>query len=131
MSISLVRLMNEIERKDMPQVRGKDLPEMLKTFRDNGIAYRKGKVAVNYLKPTQEDGIPSKVDAIVSTIERGIPLSPIVISRDDYILDGHHRWIAYKKVFGDDLNVQMDCIVIDRPKWDALRMFDKVADEVA
>ena len=55
MSISLIRLMNEIERKDMPQISGEDLPEMMQTLRDNGIAYRKGKVAVNYLKPTQED----------------------------------------------------------------------------
>ena len=111
----------------MPQVRGKDTPELLHTLADNGIAYRRGEVAVNRLKPTQTNGIPSKIDAIASTITRGDTLSPIVISRDGWILDGHHRWLAVKKVGGDTI----ECIIIGLPKWDALRMFNQAADEVS
>jgi uncharacterized protein (DUF1015 family) len=125
----LKNLLREIERKDMPQVKGKDTPELLKTLADNGIAYRRGKVAVDQLKPTQENGIPSKVDAIAFTIERGEPLHPIVISREGWILDGHHRWLAVKKVSGNGAKIEVICIML--PKWNALRMFDKVADAVA
>jgi len=122
-------ILKEIERKDMPQIKGKDTPELLKTLADSGIAYRRGEVAVNRLKPTQEDGIPSKVDAIASIISRGETLHPIVISREGWILDGHHRWLAVKKVNGDGARMQV--IMIMLPKWNALQMFDKAADEVS
>jgi len=123
------QLMNllEITRKDMPQVRGKDTNELLKTLADSGVAYRRGKVAVVNLKPTQEDGIRSKVDAIASSISRGERLHPIVVSREGWILDGHHRWLAVKSLGGKTIEV----ICIQLPKWNALQMFDKAADEVS
>lgn len=126
----LVKLL-EIERKDMPQVKGKDIPDLLKTLADNGIAYRRGEVAVDRLKPTQNNGIPSKVDAIASNIKRGEPLHPIVVSRDGYIIDGHHRWLAVKKVCADNGTTgKMEVVMIMLPKWDALRMFDTAADQI-
>jgi len=118
----------EILRNEMPQIRGKDIPEMLKVLDDNGIAYRKGKIAVNMLKPVQDDGIQSKVDSMVSDLTSGKTFSPIVISKDGYIMDGHHRWLAQKKVNGD--NYSMEVIQLLLPKIEALKMFDKVADEV-
>jgi len=123
----LKSILKEILRKDMPQVKGKDTPELLKTLADSGIAYRRGKVAVDQLKPTQSNAIPSKVDAIASNITRGETLHPIVVSRDGHIMDGHHRWLAIKKV-GQN-TIEVICIML--PKWDALRMFDKAADEVS
>jgi len=123
----LKNLIREIERKDMPQVRGKDTPELLRILADNGIAYRRGEVAVDRLKPTQENGIPSKVDAIASSITRGETLHPIVVSQGGWILDGHHRWLAVKKTGGNSI----ECIIIGLPKLDALRMFSKAADEVS
>ena len=118
----------EILRNEMPQIRGKDIPEMLKVLDDNGIAYRKGKIAVNMLKPVQDDGIQSKVDSMVSDLTSGKTFSPIVISKDGYIMDGHHRWLAQKKVNGD--NYSMEVIQLLLPKIEALKLFDKVADEV-
>jgi len=117
----------EIERKDMPQVKGKDTPELLKTLADNGIAYRQGKVAVDRLKPTQENGIPSKVDAIASTIERGESLHPIVISKGGYIGDGHHRWLAVRKNFGETGKISVIQIML--PINDVLRILEKVEGE--
>jgi len=118
----------EILRNEMPQIRGKDIPDMLKVLDDNGIAYRKGKIAVNMLKPTQEDAISDKVDAIANDIKSGKEMQPIVISKNGYIMDGHHRWLAQKKVNGD--NYSMEVIQLLLPKIEALKMFDKVADEV-
>lgn len=120
-------LLKEIERADMPQVRGKDTPELLKTLADSGVAYRRGKIAVDKLKPTQEDGIPAKIDAIASKLTNGESVPPIVISKDGYIMDGHHRWLAVKKVGGN--TIEVICIML--PKWNALQMFDKAADEVS
>lgn len=125
----LKNILKEIERKDMPQVRGKDTPELLRTLADSGIAYRQGKIAVDRLKPTQEDGIPSKVDAIASSIERGDPLHPIVVSKDGWILDGHHRWLAVKKVSGNGSRIE--AVMIMLPKWNALQMFGDAAESVS
>jgi hypothetical protein len=124
-------MLKEIERKDMPQVKGKDTPELLKTLAANGIAYRRGEVAVDRLKPTQEDGIPSKVDAIASSITQGTTLHPIVVSREGWILDGHHRWLAVKKVAKDNGTAgKIEVIQIMLPKWNALQMFAQSADKV-
>ena len=122
----------EIERKDMPQVKGKDTTELLKILADNGIAYRRGEVAVDRLKPTQEKGTLSKVDAIVSSITRGNSLHPIVISREGWILDGHHRWLAVKKVAADQNVIgKISVICIMLPKWNALQMFGNATRAIA
>lgn len=116
----------EIRREDLPQVKGKDLSEMLRIFAENGIKYRTGNVPTDILKPTQEDGKPSKVDAIATAITQGESTPPIVISVDGWILDGHHRWLAYKKLSIPKIAV----ICIMRKKWDALRMFDDASENV-
>lgn len=122
------KILSEIERKDMPQVKGKDIPSMFKIFDDNGIEYKKGKLIVGNLQPTQEDGIQSKVDSIVLDLKSGKKFPPIVVSMDGYIMDGHHRWLAYKKEYGN--NYSIDVIMIMLPKMKALKMFDAIADKV-
>lgn len=38
------------------------------------------------------------IDAIIDKIKSGIKLHPIVLDRDMKILDGNHRFVAYKKL---------------------------------
>ncbi len=38
------------------------------------------------------------IDAIIDKIKSGVKLHPIVLNRDMKILDGNHRYIAYKKL---------------------------------
>lgn len=38
------------------------------------------------------------IDAIIAKIKSGVKLHPIVLDRDMKILDGNHRFVAYKKL---------------------------------
>ena len=48
----------------------------------------------------------------------------IIISKDNYIVDGHHRWIAYKNV-GKNINV-MQANVDMKKLLDATNKYPKV-----
>jgi len=43
------------------------------------------------------------IDAIIDKIKSGVKLHPIVLNRDMKILDGNHRFIAYKKLKYNDI----------------------------
>jgi hypothetical protein len=126
--MKLLNLLNEIERSDMPQIKGKDIPDALNILAKNGIAYRKGSVAVGLLKPTQDDANKEKMDSISTDIENGKQLPPIFISKDGSIIDGHHRWLAYKNVYGD--GYKMSVVQIMLPKIQCLKLFIAVSEKV-
>jgi len=126
----LEMMVQEIERSSMPQVKNKEIPEVLEIFDKYGISYKKGLVECGKLRPTQEDYKPEKVEDMVEKIKSGDwKDSPIFISKDGFILDGHHRWLAYKQAYGDDHKIPV--IRIDLLKDDALRIFAAGADKVS
>jgi hypothetical protein len=127
--MKLKKILSEIERKDMPQIRGVDILKALDTLNNSGIVYKKGKIKANLLKNTQEDAISQKVDAISSELKLGKVLSPIFISSDGFVLDGHHRVLATLKIFGKDATI--DAIQIMLPKIEALKMFNVVEKEIS
>ena len=43
------------------------------------------------------------IDAIIAKIKSGVKLHPIVLDRDMKILDGNHRFVAYKKLKYKDI----------------------------
>lgn len=125
----LLEMIQEIERKNMPQVKGKDIDEVLKIFDDCGIKYEQGKVKCGDLKPVQEDFIPEKLESLKKKIqEEDWVTHPLFVSKEGQILDGHHRWLAYKQIYGDDF--QIPVTKVDLPVAQALRIFDKSADKV-
>ena len=110
----------------MPQIKGDNIHDALQIFDDHGIPYEQVSVKTEELLPIQDDYIPEKVKNIVSTIEKGSHINPIFISDDNYIVDGHHRWLAYKKA---DLPF-IACIKIGYPKMAALKLFDKIGEKI-
>lgn len=126
--MKLRQILLEIERDSMPQVRGKEIPDALDIMRKNGIAYRHGKIAVSKLRPTQENGNIEKVDSMASDIKNGETFPPSFISRDGSIIDGHHRILAFRKVFGPEYKTRVIQVMLPRLK--CLAMFKKIEDEV-
>jgi len=104
----------EVKRKNMPQIKGKDIPELLEALNDNGIAYRHGNIAVNLLKPSQEDVIQSKLDNMTKELTNGKDFSPIIISSDAHVIDGHHRWLAVRQVYGNDARIDAIMIMLSK-----------------
>ena len=121
--IKLTNIINEIMREDMPQIKGKDFPEMLRLFKTYEVPYRVLNMKVNDLKATQEDAIPKKVDAIAKNIKNGKEMHPLLISSDAFVIDGHHRMLAYKKI--DPESVVKVCR-LGFPKKIALDLINKV-----
>jgi len=78
----------------MPQIR--DLELAKERLKDRGIIMVKDRVRPNDLKPSQHDFNHAKVDDIAKRIKPNIG-KLMVISLDDYIVDGHHRWLAFKQ----------------------------------
>lgn len=114
-----------IKRIDMPQLSGKpvtgspadklpkdkngevDVKEQFAQYliNDKKYALKEETILVKDLKPTQNELVGSKVAGISFALEdpasdaaKDITNSYLFISRDNYILDGHHRWAA---VLGD------------------------------
>lgn len=89
-------------REEMPQVKTENMDKAIEMLRERGITVAKEKVAPDSMKPSQTSIDNDKVDSIAKDLILS-KLKPIVISLDNYIVDGHHRWAAAKKAgYGKD-----------------------------
>lgn len=97
-------------RSFMPQI--DDIPEFLDYLKKKGIQSNLKTLDPDSLKSTQLDFDPNKVFKMMQ--DNG-ERKPIITSNDDYVLDGHHRWL-------DAANKQekLDSYVCDAPILDLL-----------
>lgn len=117
------------ETKGIPRIKMPQLKDA-KGFRKHlekelGLDVTKEKEYASHLKATQNELVGAKVAAMAAAIRSG-KLDPddtdrLFVSRDNYIVDGHHRWAAMigtdadNNVLGDEnkmriLRVDMDII---------------------
>ena len=144
-----------IPRDEMPQFKGKAQPgsrassmdvdengevdtepvfkEMLK---QKGIKTLQTEVPADKLKATQKDLVGAKVVGMMKTLEKDPNhpklTSPIYVSRDGYVIDGHHRWaaiVAYNAQHPDN-QIQMKTTVLDMDIKDAIPMANKFAEDM-
>lgn len=87
----------------MPQII--DVDKMIADLSEHDIGIARMKIDPNELVPTQKEYNPQKVQDLIDDFDN---IAPIIISNDDYIIDGHHRWYAAFL-----LKEKIDCIVID------------------
>ena len=119
-------IIDVISRSDMPQIKGNNIPNAVKAFKDYGVPFEYETVNISNLLPIQDNVSPEKVKNISDEIMSGRHMNPIFISNDNYIVDGHHRWLAYK----DAKKNEIECIKIGYPKLAALKLFDRVSDKL-
>lgn len=119
--------LTEISRKFMPQISGDSIGQAVELLTKNGITVQKGKISVNKLTHSQETVNKEKVRNIIRDIKRGKKIPPLIISNDNYIVDGHHRWIAYKLL---DSNMIIKVIRINLPKPESIIAYKKVENEI-
>lgn len=113
-----------IPRHQMPQVRSSKWDSFKKYLRDNDVRMEEAvSVPANKLTPTQKHLDHKKV-ALVAQMDAKRKEKPIIVSRDGYILDGHHRW-AYE--FGQGNRLPANIIDMDIKellpfikKWDGV-----------
>jgi phage gp29-like protein len=80
-----------IPRAEMPQISAGNRPALVNFFRARGIDSTSEEVFANTLLPSQAEYCPAKVDGARQW--KGASRS-VLISADNYVVDGHHQWLA-------------------------------------
>ena len=76
-------------RHEMPQVRSHYLDDFLDTLKEDNISYGYSIIEAKNLKPTQKEINMDRVNMITEDL---VNSKHLIVSSDDYVLDGHHRW---------------------------------------
>lgn len=113
MNIEIPKIGMTFSRLLMPQI--KDRKSFLKTLDNQNIKYDNIIVNPEGMKATQSEFDLDKVRLMMSEPLRED--SGIIISNDNYILDGHHRWIVYF-----NLKRKMKVIKVDLPILELMRI---------
>jgi phage gp29-like protein len=69
-------------------------PQFLEHLKSLGIRTSEGRIPASWLRASQRELVGPKVAAMALDTKTNLEQFPIVISRDGYIVDGHHRWAA-------------------------------------
>ena len=103
----------DIPRVEMPVIPAKRTGEFIQYLKDQGYKVEKGRERADHLRATQSEISGAKVAASMQRIKKEGFYKRLVISKDDYILDGHHTWAgeigieAGKGTLGDEKTVKI------------------------
>lgn len=110
-----------IPRKYMPQFSTKDALGRFRKFIKKAYrikTFRSTRKATQ-LRPSQSEISKKRIKELIvgpDSILKKVMI-PLVVSKDNYIVDGHHRWAAYRK---EKPNKPLPVIVMDAPIKDVL-----------
>jgi hypothetical protein len=91
----------KIPRAEMPQIKAEHRGAMVNFMKGRDITHEQQEVEAASLKPTQAEFSKDKVKKAIG-FEGGD--RSILISSDNYVLDGHHQWLA-KREKGESVKV--------------------------
>lgn len=111
-----------------PNMKGSLFDAYIDRLRSQGVQIGDGheRVAVGQLKATQREILAGKTFGIADSHLKGkvkVDAQPIVVSRDNYILDGHHRFSALATISPER---KMRVVRVDMSMEDMLRESFKV-----
>lgn len=114
-----------LARSDMPQVKAFQHEAVIDKMITGGIGVVDMDVSVDDLKPVQDGINRQKVQNIKDAWDAGETMHPIIASRDGYIIDGHHRWIAAKEAGNDTI----PCCIVKLQKDEALAAIQQYSED--
>lgn len=82
-----------VPRRHMPQIDEDHYKELFKYLFSKGVKVKKVTVDARDLDSTQSEFSDKGIE---KSMTNGKMNKPIIISSDNYVLDGHHRWLAAK-----------------------------------
>lgn len=113
-----------IKRKNMPQIKKQDYEEFIEYLQKNGAKFTRESVPADELKAMQAEFSDAGVlKQLKKDIDKNYAGKAIIISEDDYVLDGHHRWLVAKNTRRD-----LDVFRVNMPAYelfDLVNEFDK------
>lgn len=112
-----------LSRMELPQIKSTDVPEFVEWLDSKDIDSVRTSMEVGELTPVQKEINLDKTGSMAAKHGSGeIDLSkgkPVMVSGDEYLVDGHHRWYALREL---DPNNKLDVIMIDAPILDLLSL---------
>ena len=111
----------------MPQVNTQNLSKALSVAKSK-VKVSKGLFPASKLKESQVELIPNKVKGIAAKYSKATDMKPLIISKDNYIIDGHHRWAAAIYKFGNDVKIPIYRINLKRDA--AIKLYISIANSV-
>ena len=102
------------KRERMPQIKGDNMDSVLLHFAQNssGASVAKKKMKLSKIKPAQNEMNESKIKKILKKSPKTIN-NPFLLSKDGYLMDGHHRWAADLQRYGEDHEANVYQITLD------------------
>ena len=98
----------------MPQIGPESIKDFQKYLKAHGIGYNMAEMPTDSLKATQSEFDGNKIIQLMGTKNK----DPIITSKDDHVLDGHHRWLA-----NHNSNIEKTkCCQIDLPILELVRV---------
>jgi hypothetical protein len=119
--------MPEFSRKNMPQVDTQNLSKAMDMVSDKA-KITKGTISAGKLKKSQKELHQDKVEGIAARFTSPDKFKPLIISKDNHIVDGHHRWGAAIYKWGKDVKIPI--IRINLPIMKAIALYKDVADSL-
>lgn len=104
-----------IPRSNMPQIRALHFDEFFRYAEGKGATFQHAKLPASSLRPAQNEYNPAQVAQMPDTALT----KPVMISSDNYVLDGTNRWL---KVLQTDPHQRVPVIRIDMPALDAIAL---------
>jgi predicted GNAT family acetyltransferase len=119
--------MPNFSRKDMPQVKTQDLGKALSMVADK-VKVTKETIVASKLKKSQKELYKDKVQGIANRFTSPNKMKPLIISKDNHIVDGHHRWGAAIHKWGDDVKLNVHRIHLSAKN--AIKLYKHIANTI-
>ena len=145
-----------IPREEMPQLKGKPTPGskadklpksgegevdgeglFKQALKDKGVEMKPKTVSAASLKATQSELVGAKVAGMLEALKKDpnhkAITAPIYVSKDGYILDGHHRWAAMvglDMADGKKEPINMNVVEVDMDAKDLVDFTNDFANEI-
>ena len=111
----------------MPQVDTQNLGKALDMVSDK-VKVTKGKIEAGKLKKSQKELHQDKVEGIAKKFTSPDKFKPLIISQDNHIVDGHHRWGAAIHKWGEDVKIPI--FRIHLPILKAIKLYKDIANSI-
>ena len=111
----------------MPQVDTQNLGKALDMVSDK-VKVTKGKIEAGKLKKSQKELHQDKIEGIAKRFTSPDKFKPLIISQDNHIVDGHHRWGAAIHKWGEDVKIPI--FRIHLPILKAIKLYKDIANSI-
>lgn len=111
----------------MPQVKTQNLSKAISMAKSKVKVTKEVFPAIK-LKQSQKELIKSKVKGAAAKYDKPTDMKPLIISKDGYIIDGHHRWAAAIYKFGKD--VKVPTFKLDLKRDDAIDLYNSISNSL-